>query len=174
MAFKLLDRLTGRRRVQPPMDALYRAVVAVAREPRWYTAGAVPDTLDGRFDMVALVLSLVMLRLEAEPSAPAAVVGLTERFVEDMDGSLREIGVGDLSIGKQVGHMVGALEGRLGAYRGAFAGAEPVAESLTRNLYRGAPPADDVLRWTAAAIVDLKAAIDATPLDRLLDGEIAR
>lgn len=174
MAFNLLDRLTRRRTARPPMDALYRAVVAVAREPRWYTAGAVPDTLDGRFDMVALTLSLVMLRLEAEPTAPAAVVGLTERFVEDMDGSLREIGVGDLSIGKQVGHMVGALEGRLGAYRGALAGHEPLAESLARNLYRGAAPAGDALGWTAGAVVDLKRLIDETPLDRLLAGEIVR
>lgn len=174
MAFNLLDRLTGRHRVRPPMDALYRAVVAVAREPRWYTAGAVPDTLDGRFDMVALVLCLVMLRLEAEPSAPTAVVGLTERFVEDMDGSLREIGVGDLSIGKQVGHMVGALEGRLGAYRGAFAGNESLAVSLARNLYRGVAPAGDALGWMAAEAAELKRAIDATPLDRLLAGEMAR
>jgi cytochrome b pre-mRNA-processing protein 3 len=174
MAFNLLDRLTRRRAARPPMDALYRAIVAVAREPRWYTAGAVPDTLDGRFDMVAAVLSLVLIRLEAEPGAEASVVRLTERFVEDMDGSLREIGVGDLVIGKRVGHMVGALEGRLGAYRAALAGSEPVADALARNLYRGAPPPGEALAWTSAAIVDLKRGIDATPLDRLLAGEIAR
>ena len=174
MAFNLLDRLTRRRTARPPMDALYRAVVAVAREPRWYTAGAVPDTLDGRFDMVAVTLSLLLIRLEAEPGAEAATVALTERFVEDMDGSLREIGVGDLVIGKHVRHMVGALEGRLGAYRGAFAGAEPLADALARNLYRGVPPAGEALDWTAAAIVDLKREVDATPLDRLLAGEMAR
>ncbi|MDO9488598.1 MAG: ubiquinol-cytochrome C chaperone family protein [Sphingomonadaceae bacterium] len=173
MAFNLLDRLTGRRTVRPPMDALYRAVVAVAREPRWYTAGAVPDTLDGRFDMVALALSLMLIRLEGEAGARASTVGLTERFVEDMDGSLREIGVGDLVVGKRVGDMVGALEGRLGAYRGAFAGVEPLADALARNLYRGAAPAPDVLAWTAAAVVDLKREIDATSLDRLVAGEIA-
>jgi len=174
MAFNLLDRLIGRHPVRPPMDALYRSVVAIAREPRWYTAGAVPDTLDGRFDMVAVTLSLVLMRLETEAGAEAAVVGLTERFVEDMDGSLREIGVGDLVIGKHVGHMVGALEGRLGAYRGAFAGTEPLADALARNLYRGAPPAPEALDWTAAAIVDLKREIDAAALDRLIGGEIAR
>lgn len=174
MAFKLFNRLSGRRAVRPPLDALYRAIVAVAREPRWYTAGAVPDTLDGRFDMVAATLSLVLIRLENEAGGAAHSVGLTERFVEDMDGSLREIGVGDLVIGKRVGHMVGALEGRLGAYRAALAGGEPIADALARNLYRGEPPAVEALAWTSDAIVDLKRGIDATPLDRLIVGEIAR
>lgn len=174
MAFKFLDRLTRRATAQPPMDALYRAVVAVAREPRWYTAGAVPDTLDGRFDMVVLVLSLVLLRLEREPGAAAEVAALTERFVADMDGSLRQIGVGDLGVGKQVGRMVGALGGRLGAYRGVFTGAEPLGDALTRNLYRGAAPAADALTWTEAAAHELKRRIDGTPLDRLLGGEIDR
>lgn len=174
MAFKFLDRLTRRATGQPPMDALYRAVVAIAREPRWYTAGAAPDTLDGRFDMVVLVLSLVLLRLEREPGAEAEVVALTERFIADMDGSLRQIGVGDLGVGKQVGRMVGALGGRLGAYRGVFTGNEPLGDALTRNLYRGAVPAAEALAWTEAAVQELKRQVDATPLDRLRGGEIHR
>ena len=174
MAFKFLDRLTRGATAEPPMDALYRGVVTIAREPRWYTAGAVPDTLDGRFDMVVLALSLVLLRLEREPGAEAEVVALTERFVADMDGSLRQIGVGDLGVGKQVGHMVSALGGRLGAYRGAFAGAEPFGDALARNLYRGAAPAGDALAWTEAAAHELKRRVDGTPLDRLLEGEIGR
>lgn len=174
MALNFIDRLTRRATAQPPMDALYRKVVAVAREPRWYTAGAVPDTLDGRFDMVVLALSLVLLRLEREPGAEAAVVALTEHFVADMDGSLRQIGVGDLGVGKQVGRMVGALGGRLGAYRGVFAGGEPLGDALTRNLYRGAAPAGDALAWTEAAAQELRRRVDGTPLDRLLAGEIDR
>jgi cytochrome b pre-mRNA-processing protein 3 len=172
MPFNLIDRF--RRNAAPPLDALYRAVVDRARDPRWYTAGAVADTLDGRFDMVVAVLSLVLLRLEREPGTEAAGVALTERFVEDMDGSLREIGVGDLVVGKQVGRMVGALEGRLGAYRRAFAGEEGFAEALSRNLYRGTPPAPDALAWTEAELRRLRSALDGMPLDRLLDGEIAR
>jgi cytochrome b pre-mRNA-processing protein 3 len=172
MAFKLLERLVRREPARPPMDELYRAVVAIAREPRWYTAGAVPDTLDGRFDMVALVLSLTMIRLERE-EAPHALVGLTERFVEDMDGSLREIGVGDLVVGKHVGRMVGALEGRLGAYRSAIDGAAPLNEALVRNLYRGEPPSDAAIAWVEAQVPALMARLDATPLDRLLTGDIA-
>jgi len=172
MAFNLLDRLIRRQPVRPPMDELYRSVVALAREPRWYTAGAVPDTLDGRFDMVALVLSLALVRLERE-AAPHALVGLTERFVEDMDGSLREIGVGDLVVGKHVGRMVGALEGRLGAYRAAIGGSAPLRDALVRNLYRGEAPDEAALAWIEGEIPALAARFDATPLDRLLVGEIA-
>ena len=172
MALNLFERLLRRPPARPPMDALYRAVVATAREPRWYLAGAVPDTLDGRFDMVVAVLSLVMLRLEREPDRQQELVGLTERFVEDMDGSLRQIGVGDLVVGKQVGRMVGALEGRLTAYRGAFADAEPLAEALTRNLYHGTPPVGEALAWTEAELRRLKGEVDAVPLDRLLAGDL--
>ncbi|MFC3711958.1 ubiquinol-cytochrome C chaperone family protein [Sphingoaurantiacus capsulatus] len=174
MAFNLFDRLFNRHPAPPPMDALYRSVVAVAREPRWYTAGTVPDTLDGRFDMVALVLSLVLIRLESAPGQEQNLVSLTERFVADMDGSLREIGVGDLVVGKHIGKMMGALEGRLGAYRAAFAGNEVLADALARNLYRGAPVDGDALAWAAAEVVDLNRVIDGVPLDRLLDGEIPR
>lgn len=173
MAFKLIDRLFNPAPVRPPMDAPYRAVVAIARDPRWYTAGAVPDTLDNRFDMVALVLSLVMIRLERDGSPPD-LVGLTERFVEDMDGSLRENGVGDLVVGKHVGRMVGALEGRLGAYRTSLSGEGSLREALVRNLYRGSPPSDEALDWTEHEVRALQARIEATALDRLLEGEIAR
>jgi cytochrome b pre-mRNA-processing protein 3 len=123
---------------EPPLAALWDAIVALARDPGWYTRHAVPDTLDGRFDMVALVAVLVLLRLEALDLRHEAAL-LTERFVEDMDGSLREIGVGDMVVGKHVGRMVGALGGRLGAYRAALAEGEPeglLAEALARNVYR--------------------------------------
>lgn len=173
MAFRLFDRLVRRDPVRPPMDELYRAVVAVARQPTWYTAGEVPDTLDGRFDMVALVLSLVLIRLERE-EAPHSLVGLTERFIDDMDGSLREIGIGDLVVGKHVGRMVGALEGRLGAYRAAFAGTEPLRDALVRNLYRGEAPGDETLIWMENAVSALNAHIDAVPRGDLLAGRIGR
>ena len=96
---------------------LYEQVVARARAPHWYEEGAVPDTIDGRFDMIAAVLSLVLLRLEPEEKARRESVWLTELFVADMDGQLRQIGIGDVSVGKHMGKMMSALGGRLGAYR---------------------------------------------------------
>jgi len=149
---------------------LYRAVVAAARRPVWYCAGGVPDTKEGRFDMVAAILSLVLLRLEAEGEAgrvPAA--RLAELFVDDMDGQLREEGIGDIVVGKHVGRMMGALGGRLGAFREGLSGGD-LLPAIHRNLFRGreAPPgAAAVLR---DGLVALEATLAATPASELLDG----
>ena len=167
----LLDRF---RMTAPraPLDDLYHAIVARARDPRWYTAGAVPDTVDGRFDMVALMVSLVLIRLEREAD-PAPPVALTERFIDDMDGSLRELGVGDMTIGKHVGRTVGALGGRLGAYRDALAGtSEPLRAAIARNLYRGQPPSDDALDWTTAQAEAFAASLRDWPAAELLAGRL--
>jgi len=153
-----------------PADALYRRVVALAREPMWYEAGQVPDTTDGRFDMVALVTALLLRRIETAGEAQFAV-DLTERFIADMDGSLRQLGMGDPTVGKQVGHMVAALGGRLGAYRDALDGGADLSEALARNLYRGtAPP--EALAWATGRVRDLAARIDAAPLDKLRQGSL--
>ncbi len=157
--------------VELPGDALYRRVVELARQPQSYIAGAVPDTLDGRFDMVALVLALVLMRLEAAGEMQLSS-DLTERFITDMDGSLREIGISDQVVGKHIGNMVSALGGRLGAYREAFATDAP-AEALARNLYRGAPVAADALAWQTAHARSLHARINSAALDALKAGTIA-
>ena len=97
-----------------PGQVLYNSAVAQARRPDWYLAGGVPDTMDGRFEMVALVLSLVLIRLEGEAGDPARQLSadLADRFIDDMDGSLRQEGVGDQVVGKHVGRMMAALGGR--------------------------------------------------------------
>ena len=160
---------TGRR--VPPGDALYRRIVELARSPSWFQAGAVPDTVDGRFDAVALVLALVMLRLEREDAARFSV-DVTERFIADMDGSLRQMGIGDPTVGKQVGHMVGALGGRLGAYREALAGQAPLAEALARNLYRGAAVDPVALAWSEVEVRRLVAKFDALPEAAIREGRL--
>ena len=146
---------------------LYRAVVAEARRPAWYADFGVPDTIDGRFDMVALVLSLVLIRLDYADD-PRAAVRLTEAFIDDMDGQMREIGFGDLVVGKKVGGIVAALGGRLGNYRGAFDEAV-----LVRNVWRGQPP--DAARVAAlrGEADALRARIDALPVWTLLAGRLA-
>ncbi len=100
---------------------LYTAVVQRARAEHWYRDGQVPDTVDGRFDMIAAVLALVMLRMESEPSGGEPAARLAERFVDDMDGQLRELGIGDIIVGKHIGRMMSMLGGRLGAYRDGLA-----------------------------------------------------
>src|SRR3954471_4193533 len=158
----VLDRLFGRKD-RDALTPLYNAVVTEARRPAWYREGQVPDTLDGRFDMVAAVLSLVLLRLEEEGEpgrAPSAY--LTEIFVEDMDGELRERGIGDIVVGKHIGRMMGALGGRLGALRDAFAGGS-LDDVIARNIYRGTPPNPEASATVRQGLIALRDRLAALP-----------
>ena len=149
---------------------LWDAVVHTARAPHWYRDGGVPDTLDGRFDMISLVLALVLHRIDADPAHKLAGVQLTELFVADMDGQMRQIGFGDMVVGKQVGRMVGALGGRLGAYR-APDDSDDLKAALVRNLWRGTPPEEAGLRHVAAEVAKLRGALDAMPVATLVAAE---
>lgn len=166
-----LDRLLGRTPV-PEGTAAYHAVVTRARAPHWYVEGAVPDTIDGRFDMIATVLALVLLRLEVDPDGAAPNAWLAERFIADMDEQLREMGVGDVVVGKQIGKLMGMLGGRLGAYRAALAGEADLGEALVRNLYRGAAPAPAALAHVEGELRRLRDALAQVPLDALLAGRL--
>ncbi|MBD8469743.1 ubiquinol-cytochrome C chaperone family protein [Sphingomonas sp. CFBP 8765] len=150
---------------------LYTAVVQRARAEHWYRDGQVPDTVDGRFDMIAAVLALVMLRMESEPSGGEPAARLAERFVDDMDGQLRELGIGDIIVGKHIGRMMSMLGGRLGAYRDGLAAGDLDAP-LVRNLYRGDPPAPAALAHVRTALTDFLAALAGVPLSTLLAGEL--
>jgi cytochrome b pre-mRNA-processing protein 3 len=150
---------------------LYEAIVAQARAPHWYQAGAVPDSIDGRFDMVATILALVLLRLEGDPAAAAPSASLTERFVEDMDGQLREIGIGDVVVGKHIGKMMGMLGGRLGAYRDGLAGGD-IDTVLIRNLYRGAAPDAGALRHVRESLLAFREALSKSPTATVIEGKL--
>jgi cytochrome b pre-mRNA-processing protein 3 len=168
-----LSRLFGDRGERAALAPLYRALVDQARDPAWYREGGVPDTLEGRFDMVAAVLALVLLRLESEGEAgKRPSVLLTEIFIDDMDGTLRELGIGDFVVGKHVGKLVGALGGRLGAFRDAFAAGGSIEEAVRRNLFRDSPPGEDEVAFAAGGLRALQARLAASRLEPLLDGEI--
>jgi cytochrome b pre-mRNA-processing protein 3 len=143
--------------------------VALARDPAWYREGGVPDTIEGRFAMVAAIIAFVLLRLEAEGDAARQdSVLLTETFIADMDSSLREIGIGDFVVGKHVGKLVGALGGRLAAFREAEALDAPVR----RNVFAGEAVAEAKVRFVAARLEALRERLRALPLETLLAGEI--
>jgi cytochrome b pre-mRNA-processing protein 3 len=167
-----LTGLFRRTRREPALAPLYGAIVAAGRAPDWYRHGGVPDTLDGRFDMIAAVLTLVLLRIEGEGEAgraPSAT--LTERFIDDMDGQLRQLGIGDIVVGKHVGKMMSALGGRLGAYRDGLAGGDLTA-ALARNLYRGGEVDPAAMAFSEARLRGLAGRLAETPIDRLLGGEL--
>ena len=167
---RLLQRLFGapERGTAP---ALYARVVAAGRTPHWYETGAVPDTIDGRFDMIAAILSMVMLRLESEPAGVPQSTVLAECFIEDMDGQLRQIGVGDIVVGKHLGRMMGMLGGRLGAYREGLA-AGSIRAALVRNVWRGDSPDDAALAHVERALLAFRATLAATPVETLVAGEL--
>jgi cytochrome b pre-mRNA-processing protein 3 len=141
----LLSRLFGKRADdRAEVRALWHRIVALARKPQWYADLGVADTLAGRFDAVTLVLSLVLLRMERDDKLIEPSVRLTELFVEDMDGQLRQSGVGDLGVGKKMGKLMGVLGGRLGALREALPqGEAALAAVIARNvtLLDGTDPA---------------------------------
>ncbi len=162
------SKLFGDPRDRSALMPLYNSVVAEARDPKWYRDAAVPDTMDGRFDVVALVLSLVLLRLETEgEQGKLPSVLLTEVFIDDMDGTMREVGFGDLVVGKRVGGIMGMLGGRLGAYRD-----DDRRGALIRNVYREVAPDDDHVNKLVVLSEALEARVAAVPLAALLKGSL--
>ena len=168
----IFRRLFGDTADRGTLLPLYAAIVAEARQPTWYRAGKVPDTVDGRFDMIAVILSLVLIRLEAfgQPGRAAGAL-LTESFIADMDGQLRELGLGDVVVGKNVGKMMGALGGRLDAYRQPIAGTGFEA-AIVRNLYRDAPPPADALAATLDRLRRFDAALGRSAEADLMAGKL--
>jgi cytochrome b pre-mRNA-processing protein 3 len=152
---------------------LWHRAVEIAREKAWYAQGGVADTVPGRFDIVTLVLSLVLLRMEHDPALITPSVRLTELFVTDMDGQLRQSGVGDLMVGKRMGKLMSVLGGRLGAFREALAQPDDgdLIAAITRNvtLLPGTDPAT-VARFARS----LAGQLDAIPGEALLAGDIPR
>ncbi len=168
----LFQRIFGETKQRAPLQPLYAAIVARGRDPAWYRDGQVPDTLDGRFDMIAAILSLVLLRLEQEgESGKGPSVLLTEIFIDDMDATLRQLGVGDYVVGKHVGRMVSALGGRLTAFRQGLTGGALDA-AVRRNIFHEAPPSDAALAVVTAGLERFAAALDEAAAETVLAGQL--
>jgi cytochrome b pre-mRNA-processing protein 3 len=165
---RLFSREDGRDALRP----LYAAVVAAARQPHWYLDGGVEDSINGRFEMVSAIMAIVSIRMEAMGDVAATPLALlAECFIEDMEGQLREQGVGDVMVGKHVGTMMGALGGRLGAYRDGLADGDLDA-ALIRNLYRGDTPAEAALAHSRASVQAFAARLESVTLDQLIAGQL--
>ena len=153
--------------------ALYTAAVSAARDPALFGEEAVPDTLEGRFDLVALHAALMVRRLrrDPDPRGPVLAQAVFDAMFADMDMNLREMGVGDMSIGKRVRRMWEAFHGRALAYETALeAGDAPALEAaLARNVWAGEPPAGAVARL-ARHTLDIDAALAGQPFEGFLAG----
>ena len=169
----LFDRLLGRKATETDTAPLWHRVVEIAREPQWYAKGGVADTIPGRFDCISMVLALVLVRMERDEGLRPLTGRLTEHFVDDMDGQLRQNGIGDLVVGKHVGKLVSALGGRIDAYRAALTDPDDAAliEAVSRNmtLNEGADSAA-----IAAEIRVIARTLDQTSAADLIAGRFAR
>ena len=135
------------RRRKPEDDfaaALYARTAERARDPVLFEACGIPDTLDGRFDSLALHAALTIDRLRREPDGEVLAQAFFDAMFRHLDLTLREIGVQDLGVGRRIKIMAEGLHGRALAYREALAGTPlQLLEVLRRNAYGGRPPVDD-------------------------------
>lgn len=168
-----LARLFGPPRDRLALRPLYEAAVERARAAAWYREGGVPDTIDGRFDMVCAVLALVLLRLEREGEAAAGETALlTELFIDDMDATMRELGIGDIVVGKRVGKLLGALGARMASFREALAAGGDLEAAVVRNVYRGALPPGEALGFVVARLRAFHDALAGVSASRLTEGRL--
>ncbi|MEE9330100.1 MAG: ubiquinol-cytochrome C chaperone family protein [Parvularculaceae bacterium] len=167
-------RLFKKDKVRESAAELYEDIVHQARKEAFYLDHGIPDTVAGRFDSIALHMFLVLDRLKNQgEQAELFSQRLFDAMFRNMDDSLRELGVGDLSVGKKVRHLAEAFYGRIGAYEKALLSDDPkpqLAAAIAKNIL-GAPEetpaeADTLADYAIAA----KAKLAATSLERLLAG----
>lgn len=170
----MLKRWLNNRRLQISGYKLYGVVVDRARDPVYYTDQGVDDTVEGRFDMICLHLFILSRRLMAMGEQGKVLQrAAQEAMIADMDRSLREMGFGDLSVGKEVKKMGAVWFGRLAAYDIAVdsdAPLEALTDAIRRNVYREVetPHAAKLAAYVLAAIDDLKKVSDEALSDAKL------
>ena len=150
--------------------ALYARTAERARAPELFEGCGIPDTLDGRFDSLALHAALTIDRLRREPDGALLAQAFFDAMFRHLDLTLREIGVQDLGVGRRIKIMAEGFHGRALAYREALAGGEtPLADVLRRNAYGGRSPTDDqVVERLASHVRHYAAWLAETPRNLLI------
>jgi cytochrome b pre-mRNA-processing protein 3 len=172
---RVLARWLGRRPDERDVAGLYLLLVERSRAPVFFTRCGVPDTVDGRFDMIVLHAFLLFHRLKGEGAEAAALSqALFDHLMGDMDVNLRELGVSDMGVGRKIKRMAKAFYGRVGAYDRALAAGDDAAleEALGRNLFRTLPPPQPGARLMAGYVRAAAAALAATATAELLAGRL--
>jgi len=161
----VLRRIRERREL---VRALYKAIVGRSREAGFFRDLGVPDTIDGRFDLMVLHAWLVLARLK-EQGAQEVAQRLTDAVFVGFDEGLRDMGAGDMGIGKRVKKMANAFYGRLQAYDAAGSDEAQMADTLLRNIYRGVPDHADQARIVARYVLNARANLKSSDL---VDGKL--
>ena len=161
--------------IREAAEFAYGTVVTQSRRPEFFTVFGVPDTLDGRFELVCLHAFLYLRRLKGEGApAPALAQRFFDTMFADFDRSLREIGTGDLSVGRQIRRMAEAFYGRVRAYEDGLAGDdEALMAAIARNLYGTAAAPAEQLAPVAAYLRREAANLAAQDSSALLAGRLA-
>jgi cytochrome b pre-mRNA-processing protein 3 len=159
--------------VREAAELAYGHIVEHARQPGFFIDGGVPDTVDGRFELICLHAFLYLHRLKQEQAAP-----LGQRFFDtmfaDFDRSLREMGTGDLSVGREIKRMAEAFYGRVAAYEEGLAGDDSVLlAALARNLFGTAPPNPARLEAMAGYMRREAARLNEAGAEELLAGRLS-
>ncbi|HEY8574656.1 ubiquinol-cytochrome C chaperone family protein [Phenylobacterium sp.] len=169
----MLNRLFRPRPAQVAGRALYARAVDQARAPAFYERYAAPDTTEGRFELYSLHVLLLIDRLQGEGDAAAEVnQALFDAFVKSLDDALREMGVGDLSVGKKMRKLGEAFFGRAKNYRAAFEALpdrEPLEALLARTVYAGA---DSRAAELADYVLAQREALAGQPAAAILEGHV--
>jgi cytochrome b pre-mRNA-processing protein 3 len=169
----MLNRLFKPRPAQVAGRALYAALIPQARLPFLYAELGVPDTAEGRFEIYSLHVYLLLERLKGQGSQAAETAqALFDTFVSQLDHALRELGVGDLSVGKRMRKLGEAFYGRVSSWEEALAvlpETEAIDALITRTVYAGADACE--APGLRAYVLDQRAALAAQPLQSLLAGE---
>jgi cytochrome b pre-mRNA-processing protein 3 len=170
--FALLKR---RNPYEQSARALYTAILEHIRQPAFYEEGGVPDTLDGRFELLLLHAFFVLdpLANKAGKGRNGPGQALFDVIFADMDQGLRESGIGDMGIPKHMRRMMKAFNGRMHAYRGALTEGD-VKPALRRNLYGTlGDVGEDVLAQMEAYVQANRALMAGQPLERLQGGAVS-
>lgn len=154
---------------------IYITLVEQSRRPAFYLSCGVEDTPDGRFDMIAMHAALVLRRLRRDGQTTAELAQeLFDLMFADMDQNLREMGVGDIGVGKRVKGMAQGFYGRLAAYDAGLQATddETLKSALRRNLFRATVPADCHVAAIAQYMRRESAAMEAQPTDTFIEGSV--
>ncbi len=166
--------LFRRRARSDTISTLYGTIVAQARLPCFYRDYGVPDTVNGRFDLLVLHLALVLDRLANEPQLRELGQALFDHFCTDMDRNLREMGIGDLSVPKHMQRVGEAFYGRAQAYRAALARDDQrtLVQALERNIYGHAAGSQAGAARLAAYIRETVGQLRVQPTSQVLAGKL--
>ena len=160
-----------RRRCRDNAKSLYDKIVAQSRKQEYYIHCGVPDTVDGRFDLIVLHAFVVLRRLKFSHQETAQA--LLEVIFDDMDRSLREMGAGDLGVSRRVKLMAKALYGRIRAYEEALDGdGTMLADALRRNLYGTVVPALECVDAMVSYVRDETVSVEQQSIDKIASGSL--